>query len=36
MAAKHKFEEHLLVAASVKYFLLLMANVFSFSKLLQQ
>ena len=36
IAAKHKFEEHLSVAASVKCFLLSMAKVFSFSKLLQQ
>ena len=36
MAAKHKLEKHLSVAASVKCFLLLMPKVFSFSKLLQQ
>ena len=36
IAAKHKFEEYLLVAASVKCFLLSMAKVFWFSKLLQQ
>ena len=36
IAEKHKFEEHLSVAASVKCFFLSMAKVFSFSKLLQQ
>ena len=35
-AAKHKFKEHLLVAASVKCFLISMTKVFLFSKLLYQ
>ena len=35
-AAKHKFEEHISVAASVKCFLISMAKAFSFFKLLQQ
>ena len=37
IAGKLKFEEHLSVAASVKYFLISLTKVFfSFSKLLQQ
>ena len=36
IAAKHKFEEQILVNASVKFFLISMAKVFSLSKLLQQ
>ena len=36
MAGKHKFEERLSVAASVERFLISMAKVFSFSKVLQQ
>ena len=36
IAAKQKFKEHISVAASVKFFLILMAKVFTFSKLLQQ
>ena len=35
IAAKHKFEEHLSVPASVKRFLIWL-DIFSFSKLLQQ
>ena len=34
-AAEHKFEEHLSLAAFVKYFLISMAKVLLFSKLLQ-
>ena len=36
IAAKHKFEENISVAASEMCFLLLMTRVFSLSKLLQQ
>ena len=36
MAVKHRFEGHFSLAASVKYFLISMAKVFLFSKLLQQ
>ena len=36
IAAKHKFEENISVAASVMCSLLLKTKVFSFSKLLQQ
>ena len=36
IAAKSKLEERFSVTASVKYFLLSMPKVFSFSKLLQQ
>ena len=36
IATKHKFEKHLAVHASVKYFVISLAKVFSFSKLLQQ
>ena len=36
IAAKHKFEEHLSVTASVKGFLISMAKVFSFSQLIQK
>ena len=36
MAVKHKFEGHFSLAASVKYFLISLAKVFLFSKLLQQ
>ena len=35
IAVKHKFEEHLFVAASVKCFLISMIKVFSFSELPQ-
>ena len=36
IVAKHKSEEHLSVAASVKYVHISIVEVFSFSKLLQQ
>ena len=36
IVAKHKFDEHFSLAASVKCFLLSMVKVLSFSKLLQQ
>ena len=35
IVAKHKFEEYVLVAASVKHFLVSLAKVFSFSEFLQ-